>query len=115
MDKKIVAVDFDGTLIFNHYPTIENPNVSLLTFIKEHRDDFVWILNTARHNGDLGEAIDYLKDEWGIVFDYVNENVPWLIEQYGDCRKVVADYYIDDRNLTLGSCLYDLEVVLDVS
>lgn len=110
MNKKIIAVDFDGTLVFNKYPAIENPNIGLLLFIKEHRDDYVWILYTARHEEDLDNAIKYLKEKWDLVFDYVNENVPWLIAQYGDCRKIVADYYIDDRNLLLNNYRDVLEI-----
>lgn len=103
MNKKIIAVDFDGTLVFNKYPFIENPNVELLEFIKENRDNYVWILYTLRHDKQLDYAIKYLREEWGIEFDYVNENVPWLIEKYGDSRKICADYYIDDRNILLNN------------
>lgn len=109
MDKKIIAVDFDGTLVFNEYPKLENPNVGLLLFIKEHRDDYVWILYTARHDKDLEDALLYLLEAWDIEFDYVNENVPWLIEKFGDTRKIVADYYIDDHNLLLENSIDILE------
>lgn len=104
--KKIIAVDFDGTLVINNYPYIENPNVKLLNFIRENRKKFIWILWTCRHDEQLEYAIKWLKDEQGIVFDYVNENVPSKIEQYGDCRKVYADYYIDDKNLLTDDIKY---------
>lgn len=96
-DLKIIAVDFDGTLVFNKYPYIENPNLKLINFIKQNFDKYIWILWTCRHGEQLKYAVDYMRTEHGIVFDYVNENVPWLIEEYGECRKVSADYYIDDR------------------
>ena len=36
--------------------------------------------------------------EHGLEFDAVNENLPEMIEWYGnDCRKVFADVYIDDK------------------
>lgn len=99
--KKIVAVDFDGTLCFNKYPYIENPNEELLNTIRERRKDFIWILNTCREGKQLEYATKWLKEEQGIEFDYVNQNVPWLIEKYGDCRKIAADIYLDDRNMSI--------------
>lgn len=97
--KKIIAVDFDGTLVFNKYPYIENPNNNLLDFIRKNRKKFIWILWTCRHDEQLEYALKWLREEQGIEFDYVNENVPRMIEQYGETRKVWADYYIDDKNL----------------
>jgi hypothetical protein len=36
----------------------------------------------------------------GLVFDAYNENLPELIERYGgDCRKISADFYADDKNI----------------
>lgn len=96
--KKVIAVDFDGTLVFNHYPFIENPNYELLDFIKQHRRDYTWILWTCREDKQLQYATDWLRDEHGIEFDYVNENVSWQIEEYGNSRKVWADIYLDDKN-----------------
>lgn len=95
----IVAVDFDGTLCSNKYPFIENPNLALIGFIKKHFNDYIWILWTCRHDRQLEYAVEYLRKEHGLLFDCINQNVPWLIEEYGDCRKVSADYYIDDRNV----------------
>ena len=44
--------------------------------------------------------------EWyrlqGIVFDAVNEPLPEQIKRWGnDTRKIYADYYIDDKNMTI--------------
>ena len=101
MYKKIVAVDFDGTLVHNKYPDIENPNMELIEFIKEHREEYIWILWTCRHDDDLVAAVSYMRDEHGIEFDYINENVPDAIEKFGDSRKLGANYYIDDKNISL--------------
>lgn len=95
---KIIAVDFDGTLVHNNYPFIENPNNRLLDYIREHFNEYIWILWTCRSGEQLRLAVEWLKNEQNIVFDYVNENVPWLIEKYGDTRKVYADCYLDDKN-----------------
>lgn len=100
--KPIVAVDFDGCLVHNKYPYCENPNMELIDFIREHKDDYVWILWTCRANEQLNMAKKYLYEEFGLIFDLVNENVPWMVDKYGDTRKVYADYYIDDRNANVG-------------
>ena len=101
--KKIVCVDFDHTLVLNRYPFCENPNVELINFIKSHRDKYVWILYTCRKDKQLKYAVDYLKENFDLEFDYVNENTWWNIEKYGDTRKVYADYYIDSNGLNLGN------------
>lgn len=97
-NKKIIAVDFDGTLVHNKYPFCENPDEELIDWIGQHRDKYTFILWTCRHGKQLNLAIDYLSQNYNLEFDLVNENAPWLIEKYGDCRKVYADYYIDDNN-----------------
>ena len=99
--KKIIAVDFDGTLVHNRYPFCENPDLELIQFIIQHKNDYVWILWTCRHSDQLDMAIQYLWNEHGLRFDFVNSNPPWLIDEFGDTRKVYADYYIDDSNTTL--------------
>ena len=38
----------------------------------------------------------------GLVFDAVNEPLPEQIKRWGnDTRKIYADYYIDDKNMTI--------------
>lgn len=99
VDKKIIAIDFDGTILNNRYPVIENPRTEVIDFIQRNRKRFVWILWTCRTGERLQEAVDYMRDEHGIKFDYVNENTRENISKWGqDCRKVFADYYVDDRN-----------------
>ena len=106
----IIAVDFDGTLCFgDSYPDIGKPNVKLIEYLKEKRNNGdILILWTCRENGALAKAIKWCKT-LGLEFDYVNENVPKLIEKYGnDCRKIGADIYIDDKalcNLFFNDCI----------
>lgn len=96
--KVIIAVDFDGTLVRNKYPYIENPNLKLIDFIKANRDRCIWILYTCRHGEQLDYAVDYLKETFNLEFDYVNENCKEKIQEFGDTRKIFADVYIDDKN-----------------
>jgi hydroxymethylpyrimidine pyrophosphatase-like HAD family hydrolase len=99
-NKKIIAVDFDGTLVTDEYPSIGLPNLDLINFIKGNKDKYIFILYTMRHGTDLEQAISFLQ-LYDIEFDYINENVPELVAKFGDTRKIYADYYIDDKNLTL--------------
>lgn len=99
--RMIYAVDFDGTLSLGHnWPSTGAPNKPLFEFlIKEQAAGAIIILWTNRVGGMLMGAIEYCKHN-GLTFDYVNENVPELIEWYeNDCRKISADVYIDDKAL----------------
>ena len=101
MQKKIIAVDFDGTLhTGNRYPYIGEPNTKLINFIKEHENDYIWVLWTCREGKQLQYAIDWLLLEHQLIFHYVNRNVPAMVKKYGDdCRKIFADLYLDDKNV----------------
>ena len=96
--KMIYAVDFDGTLSLGSWPEVGAPNKPLFEFlIREQAAGAKVILWTNRNGGLLMGAIEYCKHR-GLKFDAVNENLPELIELYGnDCRKISADVYIDDK------------------
>lgn len=96
----IYAVDFDGTLCEDKYPSIGKANESLiakLIELREHGDKL--ILWTCRVGDKLEQAVEWCK-EHGLEFDRVNENLPELMEIYGsDTRKISADVYLDDKAL----------------
>lgn len=98
--KKIIAIDFDNTLAFTDYPIIKAPNTELVEFIRQHQNDYIFILWTMREGKQLQFAKEWIKEQ-GIRFDYYNQNTPWNIQKYGDRRKIYADYYIDDHNATI--------------
>ena len=55
---------------------------------------------TCRSGIQLTQAVFFCKS-YGLEFDAVNENLPDIIEKYGnDSRKISADIYIDDKALT---------------
>lgn len=94
----IIAVDFDGTLCGNAWPDIGPPRNGVVEYVKHHKQngDRV-ILWTNRSRERLDAAVKWCAEQ-GIVFDAVNENLPDIIEKFGgDCRKVFADEYIDDK------------------
>lgn len=94
----IYAVDFDGTLCKNKYPDIGNPNYHLINNLKELKQfGNKLILWTCREGDYLKKAIDWCAQH-GLSFDAVNDNLPELTEKFNNnCRKIFADYYIDDR------------------
>lgn len=101
-DKEVTvyAVDFDGTLIVgNHWPDIDGEiNLPIIRYLidEQYRGNKV-ILYTNRNGEALENAVALCKS-YGLIFDKVNENLPEIIEAYGnDSRKISADYYIDDR------------------
>ena len=96
----IIAVDFDGTLCENKYPEIGKPNGVLIDDLKMRKDNGAkLILWTCRVGDRLEQAIDWCQEQ-GLIFDAVNQNLPEIVESFGgDCRKVFAHEYIDDRNV----------------
>lgn len=99
-DYKIYAVDFDGTLCEDKFPGIGFPKQNIIDFCKQkQRDGHKLILWTCREHDKLKKAVQWCA-EHGLVFDAVNTNIPEEIDYYGnDCRKIGADFFIDDRNL----------------
>ena len=99
-DKKVLAVDFDGLLCRVAWPEIGKPRWFMLWYFKwKKRQGHKLILNTCRERELLQNAIDWCAGH-GLYFDAHNENLPEIIEKYGrgDCRKISADDYYDDKN-----------------
>ena len=101
--RKVIAIDFDGTITNEDtYPETSQ----LAEYCKETLDylynkGYVLILNTCRTGVAYSIAIQYLKDN-NIYqfFSYFNENDPQRVEMFnGDCRKISADFYLDDRKI----------------
>jgi hypothetical protein len=99
---KIYAIDFDGYLCTNAWPEIGEPNMEIINHFRGLKEmGHKLILWTCREGEMLQKAIDWCAEQ-GLYFDAHNENLPELIDQYGnDCRKIGADYYCDDKNYWL--------------
>lgn len=100
MDRPIVyALDFDGTLCENAWPAIGAPRTEVIEHFKAKRKQGdKLILWTCREGEKLAEAVEWCKSH-GLEFDAVNANLPDWIEAFGnDCRKIGADFYVDDKN-----------------
>jgi|GEM_PF-1750016 len=98
----IYAVDFDGTLCTNEWPEIGLPNIELIEKLKSLREKgHEVILWTCRNEQRLAEAVTWCKC-FGLEFDRVNEPIQRMVEAFGGghSRKIFANYYIDDRNVS---------------
>lgn len=105
----ILAIDFDGTLCEDKFPEIGKPNYRLISSLleaKKDNPDLKYILWTCRDNNTedrhLDKAVEFCR-EYGLEFDAVNENLPEVKALFGnnDTRKVFADKYLDDKNLSI--------------
>ena len=88
-----IAVDFDGTLCYSEWPDCGKPNQEW------RRNGNKLILWTCRAGEALSKAVEWCREQ-NLEFDAVNDNLPEIIELYGNnSRKITCDYYIDDRML----------------
>lgn len=95
---KIIAVDFDGTLVENKWPEIGEPKWEVINYIcAEKVKGAKIILWTNRRGKPLIDAINFCH-EVEIELDAVNEDIPEVVEYFGkSTRKIFADIYLDDR------------------
>lgn len=96
INKLTIAIDFDDTITHpSPFPNMGKVREDAVNVIKALKKKYNLILWTCREGEWLQEALDELKKH-DIEFDYVNECPQGT-------RKVVADYYIDDR--AFGGCI----------
>jgi hydroxymethylpyrimidine pyrophosphatase-like HAD family hydrolase len=98
-DSKVIAVDFDGTVVEHDYPRIGKEMMFAFATLKElNKKGHKLILWTIRTGHLLDEAVEYCKKN-GVEFYAVNKNYPE--EEFSDniSRKLNADVFIDDRNV----------------
>lgn len=94
----IIAIDFDGTIVEHAYPKIGKPIPFAIETLKMLQNDgHQLILWTVREGKLLQEALDYCYQN-GITFFAVNTNYPEE-KRENSPRKLMADLFIDDRNL----------------
>lgn len=94
-----IAVDFDGTIVEHAYPAIGHPIPFAIDVLKklqeeEHHQIVLW---SVREGKLLDEAVAYCRQR-GLEFYAVNQNNPDKTDA-PEPRKLVADLFIDDRNL----------------
>ncbi|WP_299581753.1 BT0820 family HAD-type phosphatase [uncultured Sunxiuqinia sp.] len=94
-----IAVDFDGTIVEHKFPAIGNElpfaTHTLKTLQEKGHRLILW---TYRSGQQLDEAVDFCKER-GLTFYAVNKNYPEEKMSDNISRKILADVYIDDRNI----------------
>jgi len=96
---KLIAIDFDGTIVEDRYPEIGKPMMfAFETMQKLQEDRHRLILWTYRSGKRLEEAVEFCRSK-GIEFYAVNKN--YQEEEFDPTipRKLKADIFIDDRNI----------------
>ncbi|MHB8259683.1 MAG: BT0820 family HAD-type phosphatase [Bacteroidia bacterium] len=98
-DGKIIAVDFDGTIVEHAYPAIGKEMLFAFDTLKALQNKgHKLILWTFREGDTLEEAVEFCKQR-GIEFYAVNKSFPEEKYDISVSRKISADIFIDDRNI----------------
>lgn len=97
---KLIAVDFDGTIVEDKYPQVGKPMLFVFDTLKKlQQDGHRLILWTYRHGPALDAAVSFCREN-GIEFYAVNSTFDG--EEFNvrkQSRKINADIFIDDRNV----------------
>ena len=98
-NKLTIAVDFDGTIVENAFPRIGKTRIFAFETLKKlNEEGHRLILWTYRHGHQLEEAVQFCKDN-GVEFYAVNKSFPEEEYDKSQSRKILADLFIDDRNI----------------
>ena len=100
MRRKIIAIDFDGTIVEDRFPEIGKMIPGAKKVINHFYTYAKIIIWTSRTGADLERAKAWLKEN-DIKYHHINESCPDNVAQYGgtDTRKIFADIYVDDKGL----------------
>lgn len=94
-----IAVDFDGTIVENKYPEIGKPVLFAFESMRKLQEEgHLLILWTYRYGEKLEEAVEFCRMR-GIEFYAVNKSYPEEDFDEAISRKILADIFIDDRNI----------------
>ncbi len=94
-----IAVDFDGTIVEHRYPEIGKEKPFAIQCLKQlQQEGNRLILWTSREGKLLEDAVAFCHER-GLDFYAVNSNQPDDALFKHPSAKVIADVYIDDRNL----------------
>lgn len=95
--KKVIAIDFDGTIVEDAFPDIGPPNMRMFQFAKTVRSEghkvVVW---SCRANKKLNKGAD--RDYFQEMVDFLEQsNFPYDEIDDGSQGKYHADLYVDDK------------------
>ena len=98
-ESKVIAVDFDGTIVEHAFPKIGKEMLFALSTLKAlQKKGHKLILWTFRDGELLEEAVEYCR-QGGVEFYSVNKSYPEEMYDLSISRKINADLFIDDRNV----------------
>lgn len=96
-NSKVIAIDFDGTVVEHKYPEIGKEMLFAFATLKAlQQKGHKLILWTIRTGDLLKEAVDFCRQN-GVEFYAVNKNYPEEVLDERTSRKLNADIFIDDR------------------
>lgn len=100
LSSKKLAIDFDGTIVEDAYPSIGKPKIFAFETLKKLQSEgYRLILWTYRHGKSLEEAVEFCRKN-GVEFYAVNSSFEGeIFDDESQSRKIDADLFIDDRNL----------------
>ena len=100
LSNKKLAIDFDGTIVEDAYPSIGKPKIFAFETLKKLQSEgYRLILWTYRHGKSLEEAVEFRRKN-GVEFYAVNSSFEGeIFDDETQSRKIDADLFIDDRNL----------------
>lgn len=108
---KVVAVDFDGTIVEHKFPVIGQENPGALVCLRQWKAEGIkLILWTMRDGVFLEEAVAWCKLR-ALVFDAINHGIDDL--RWTTSNKAYADVYIDD--MAIGCPMIDSSRMVDWS
>lgn len=101
---KVIAVDFDETITDNTpYPVTGVVRLDAKKYLKLlYEQGYTLILWTCRSGQYLCDAINVLKEN--NIYQYFSGINQDTVLRYTPSRKIVADFYIDDK-----SCLGEID------
>jgi len=98
-NSKVIAVDFDGTIVEHRYPAIGKEMLFAFATLKAlQQKGHKLILWTIRTGELLEEAVQFCRKN-GVEFYAVNKNYPEEELDGSTSRKLNVDIFIDDRNV----------------
>lgn len=100
ISNKKLAIDFDGTIVEDAYPSIGKAKTFAFETLKKLQSEgYRLILWTYRSGKYLDEAVEFCRKN-GIEFYAVNSSFEGeIFDSETQSRKIDADLFIDDRNL----------------
>jgi len=103
LNKKIIAIDFDGTIVESQDFSPEQTDFVLMPNAKEVMDwvfeNFYVIIWTCRDDVSLQNAVKFLSVN-SIQFHTINQNIPGL--DFETSAKIYYDFLVDDHASTTG-------------